>query len=153
MEYQLIFSEPSKRLAYETKSKFLDEESDLYFFIKDMQDRLRYNGMRLTDKMEPCVRILEDKEFSNSEKSASFELFKRRVKSIHKTRVTIEDRSLYCVVGKQLHLNIPGEFEGKKYNIVIATLSTIAPNIGKFLNIMFEKIIDPSNYEDTGSSM
>ena len=36
MEYQLIFSEPSKRLAYETKSKFLDEESDLYFFIKDM---------------------------------------------------------------------------------------------------------------------
>ena len=149
----IIFKEPSKRFPYETKSKFLEEESDLYFFIKDMQDRLRYNGLRLTDNMDPCIRILDDNEYSNSNKPASFELFKKRVKSINKTSINVEDRSLYRVVGKQLHLTLPQEIDGRKYYIVMATLTTIAPNIGKFLNIMFDKAIDPSNFEDTGSSM
>ncbi len=150
--FPLIFKEPSKRMPYETKSKFLEEDSDLYFFIRDAQDRLKYNGIRLTDKMDICVRILDDNEYSNSNKASSFELFKKRVKSLNKTNIYYEDIQLYRVCGKQLHLVIPGEFEGRTYHIVIATLNTLAPRVSKFYNIIFNKEYDPSNFEDTGSS-
>ena len=150
--FPLIFKEPSKRMPYETKSKFLEEDSDLYFFIRDAQDRLKYNGIRLTDKMDICVRILDDNEYSNSNKSASFELFKKRVKSLNKTNIYYEDIQLYRVCGKQLHLIIPGEFEGRTYHIVIGTFNTLAPRVSKFYNIIFNKTYDPSNFEDTGSS-
>jgi hypothetical protein len=139
-------------MPYETKSKFLEEDSDLYFFIRDAQYRLKYNGIRLTDKMDICVRILDDNEYSNSNKSASFELFKKRVKSLNKTNIYYEDIQLYRVCGKQLHLIIPGEFEGRTYHIVIGTFNTLAPRVSKFYNIIFNKTYDPSNFEDTGSS-
>jgi hypothetical protein len=145
--FPLIFKEPSKRMPYETKSKFLEEDSDLYFFIRDAQDRLKYNGIRLTDKMDICVRILDDNEYSNSNKSASFELFKKRVKSLNKTNIYYEDIQLYRVCGKQLHLIIPGEFEGRTYHIVIGTFNTLAPRVSKFYNIIFNKTYDPSKYK------
>ena len=49
---------PKRRLKHETMSKFLKEQSDLYFFIKDCQDRIKHSGFRIIDKLEPCVEIL-----------------------------------------------------------------------------------------------
>jgi len=76
-----------------------------------------------------------------------------------KGNIYYEDIQLYRVCGKQLHLIIPGEFEGtgtlgtgRTYYIVIGTFNTLAPRVSKFYNIIFNKTYDPSNFEDTGSS-
>ena len=54
--------EPKKKLQGETKSKFLDPNSELYYHIYDCQQRLKHAGIRFESRLEPHVELISNTE-------------------------------------------------------------------------------------------
>ena len=152
------FELPLKRnkMSGETVSKFLNPESELYFFIKDSQDKIKHSGVRITDKLEPCIRILTSVENKGSNATT---LFNSRVKCLQHLELDMFDRSKYETINNQLVYNIyyvdkedTSDNSFKKYSIVIFQLTHKALNKDKYLNI----ILNPNystytEHEFTGS--
>ncbi len=154
---KIEFELPLKRnkTSGETVSKFLNPDSELYFFIKDSQDKIKHSGVRITDKLEPCIRILTSVE--NKGLNATT-LFNSRVKCLQHLELDMFDRSKYETINNQLVYNIyyidkeDTECASKKYSIVIFQLTHKALNKDKYLNI----ILNPNystytEHEFTGS--
>ena len=158
-KYILKFDEPKKRTKFETMSKFIHEDSLVYFFIKDAQEKLKHSGIRLTDKMEPCIQILtpEEKKLENN-----LNLFLKRVNSLQGQELLLDNRDSFKTKGRQLVFTfntrsqpeIDGVIDKRiEYQIVICNLPHIALNKDKYLNIILNKNYSTwTDHEDTGVS-
>lgn len=149
LEYKIEFDQPKRRLPHETRSKFLLASTELYFFVKDCQHRIKYCGWRITDKLEPCVEILSVGETA---KKNELDVYLRRVAQLEGQTLNVNDRSKWIVANKRLYLVI-GEVEKKIMQIQVAAFQTALINKERFLNIIFD---DNFNYggdwDDSGSS-
>ena len=147
--YEVLFDTPKKRLPFETRSKFLRSDSDLYFFVKDCQDRIKYSGWRITDKLEPCVEILS---IGDKGKAKELDTFLRRVLTLEGLRINITDRSLWSVKNKKIYLKI-AEIDNKEYSIQIAAFTTACINLERFLNIIFKQDFNyGGDFDESGAS-
>ena len=111
---------PKRRLKHETMSKFLKEQSDLYFFIKDCQDRIKHSGFRIIDKLEPCAEILNLHERGKADEMT---LYLKRCEEINNKEIDVFDRANYAVVGNKLVLLL-SVIENKRLQITVATFNT-----------------------------
>jgi hypothetical protein len=140
---------PKRRLIHETLSKFLKQESDLYFFIKDCQDRIKYSGFRLTDRLEPCVEMLNLHERG---KPDELSLYLKRCEEINNKEIDVFDRSNYTVIGNKLVLLLP-VVENKRLQITIATFTTRCINKDRFLNYILDQDFNyGGDFDQSGAS-
>ena len=158
-KFILKFDQPKKRTKFETISKFIHEESLVYFFIKDAQEKLKHSGIRLTDRMEPCIQILsqDEKKLDNN-----LSLFLKRVEALQGQELLLDNRDSYKTKGRQLVFTfntrsqptIEETIDNKiEYQIVICTLPHLALNKDKYLNIILNKNYSTwTDHEDTGVS-
>lgn len=164
-KFILKFDQPKKRTKFETISKFIHEDSLVYFFIKDAQEKLKHSGIRLTDRMEPCIQILsqEEKKLDNN-----LNLFLKRVEALQGQELLLDNRDSYKTKGRQLVFTfntrsqptirdvsgIEEKVDNKiEYQIVICTLPHLALNKDKYLNIILNKNYSTwTDHEDTGVS-
>jgi hypothetical protein len=158
-KFILKFDQPKKRTKFETISKFIHEDSLVYFFIKDAQEKLKHSGIRLTDRMEPCIQILsqEEKKLDNN-----LNLFLKRVEALQGQELLLDNRDSYKTKGRQLVFTfntrsqptIEEIIDNKiEYQIVICTLPHLALNKDKYLNIILNKNYSTwTDHEDTGVS-
>jgi hypothetical protein len=138
---KVILIEPKKRLKGETKSKFLDPESDLFFHIWDCQQRLKQAGVRFESRLDPHVELI-----SNSE---SLDVFLRRSKELHMMDIDVTDKKLYKVMGKTLVMTLPS-LSDKEVCIKIAHFNTLPPHIDRLTTIIFNPDFSPySEWEQT----
>ena len=158
-KFILKFDQPKKRTKFETLSKFIHEDSLVYFFIKDAQEKLKHSGIRLTDKMEPCIQILSQEEKKSDD---NLNLFLKRVEALQGQELLLDNRDSYKTKNRQLVFTFNtrsqptiNEVVDKKieYQIVICTLPHMALNKDKYLNIILNKNYSTwTDHEDTGVS-
>ncbi len=138
---KVLLIEPKKKLQGETKSKFLDPDSDLYFHIYDCQQRIKHAGIRFESRLEPHVELI-----SNSEGK---EVFLRRAKELHMMEVDTTDKTIYKIVGKTLVMNLPS-LSDREISIKIAHFSYLPPHIDRLVSIIFDPQYSPySDWEQT----
>ena len=129
------------KLKGETKSKFLDPESELFFHIFDCQERLKHNGIRFESRLEPHVELI-----SNTEGK---EVFLNRAKELHMMEVDTTDKTIYKIVGKTLVMKLPS-LSDKEISIKIAHFSYLPPHIDRLVSIIFDPQYSPySDWEQT----
>jgi|688.fasta_scaffold1059779_1 hypothetical protein len=146
---KIELDQPKKRLKHETLSKFLNDQSELYFFVKDCQERIKHSGFRLTDRLEPCVEILNLHERGKKEE---LELYLKRCQEIHGKEIDVFDRANYAVVGKKLVLLLP-VVENKRLQVTIASFNTMCINKDRFLNLIINQNYNYGNdYDESFSS-
>jgi hypothetical protein len=149
LEYKIEFDQPKRRLPHETRSKFLLPSSELYFFIKDCQDRIKYKGWRITDRLEPCIEILAVNETA---KKNELDVYLRRVAQLESTSICVNDRSKWVVANKRLYYVI-GEVEKKVMQIQVAAFQTALINKERFLNIIFDENFNyGGDWDDSGAA-
>ncbi len=138
---KVVLIEPKKKLQGETKSKFLDPNSELYYHIYDCQQRLKHAGIRFESRLEPHVELI-----SNTE---SKEVFLTRSKELHNMEVDVTNKDLYKVMGKTLVMTLP-RLTDKEVCIKIAHFSYIPPNIIRLTTVIFDPQYSPySDWEQT----
>jgi hypothetical protein len=138
---KVVLIEPKKKLQGETKSKFLDPNSDLYFHVYDCQQRLKHAGIRFESRLEPHVELI-----SNTE---SKEVFLSRAKELHNMEVDTTDKNIYKVMGKTLVMTLP-RLTDKEVCIKIAHFNTLPPHIDRLRTIIFDPQYSPySEWEQT----
>jgi hypothetical protein len=125
----VILIEHKKKLQGETKSKFLDPDSDLYFHIYDCQQRIKHAGIRFESRLEPHVELI-----SNTEGK---EVFLARAKELHMMEVDTTDKSIYKIVGKTLVMKLPS-LSDREISIKIAHFSYLPPHIDRLVSIIFD---------------
>jgi hypothetical protein len=146
--FQIRFENPKERMQEERKCKFLDPESDLYMYIMDCQYRLKHSGMRISNKMFPCVQIL-----SQSESPKELELFLNRVKELEGLYVDIKNPENYRTNGKQFELILPSTPSLKSSSIVIGILNHLAPRKERFLNVILnDEYSTESNWDNSSAT-
>jgi len=158
-KFILKFDQPKKRTKFETLSKFIHEDSLVYFFIKDAQEKLKHSGIRLTDRMEPCIQILSQEE---KKSDGNLNLFLKRVEALQGQELILDNRDSYKTKNRQLVFTFNtrsqptiNEVVDKKieYQIVVCTLPHTALNKDKYLNIILNKNYSTwTDHEDTGVS-
>ena len=137
----VILIEHKKKLQGETKSKFLDPDSDLYFHIYDCQQRIKNAGIRFESRLEPHVELI-----SNTE---SKEVFLSRAKELHMKELDVTDKTIYKIVGKTLVMKLPS-LSDREISIKIAHFSYLPPHIDRLVSIMFDPQYSPySDWEQT----
>ena len=137
-----------KRLPHETLSKFLNQDSELYFFIKDSQEKIKQSGFRITDRLEPCVEILNVNEKGKQEE---LELYLKRCQEIHGKEIDVFDHANYAVISKKLVLLLP-VIENKRLQITIACFNTMCINKNRFLNVILNQDMITNDYDESFSS-
>jgi hypothetical protein len=138
---KVILVEPKKKLKGETKSKFLDPESELFFHIWDCQQRLKQAGIRFESRLDPHVELINNGE--------SLDVFIRRSKELHMKDVDATDKKLYKVMGKTLVMSLP-RLEDRDVYIKIAHFNTLPPHIDRLVGIIFNPEYSPySEWEQT----
>ena len=138
---KVILIEPKKKLKGETKSKFLDPESELFFHIWDCQQRLKQAGVRFESRLDPHVELINNGE--------SLDVFIRRSKELHLKDVDATDKKLYKVMGKTLVMSLP-RLEDRDIFIKIAHFNTLPPHIDRLTSIIFNTDYSPySEWEQT----
>lgn len=138
---KVVLIEPKKKLQGETKSKFLDPDSDLYYHIYDCQQRLKHAGIRFESRLEPHVELV-----SNTD---SKETFLSRAKELHNMEVDVTNKDIYKVVSKTLVMNLP-KLKDKEVCIKIAHFSYLPPHIDRLRTIIFDPQYSPySEWEQT----
>jgi len=146
---KIELDQPKKRLKHETLSKFLNDQSELYFFVKDCQERIKHSGFRLMDRLEPCVEILNLHERGKKEE---LDLYLKRCQEIHGKEIDVFDRANYAVVGKKLVLLLP-VVENKRLQVTIACFNTMCINKDRFLNLIINQNYNYGNdYDESFSS-
>jgi len=158
-KFILKFDQPKKRTKFETLSKFIHEDSLVYFFIKDAQEKLKHSGIRLTDRMEPCIQIISQDE---KKSDGNLNLFLKRVEALQGQELLLDNRDSYKTKNRQLVFTFNtrsqptiNEVVDKKieYQIVVCTLPHMALNKDKYLNIILNKNYSTwTDHEDTGVS-
>ena len=138
---KVVLIEPKKKLQGETKSKFLDPDSDLYFHIYDCQQRIKHAGIRFESRLEPHVELI-----SNTE---SKEVFLARAKELDMKEFDATDKSIYKIVGKTLVMKLPS-LDNRELCIKIAHFSYLPPHIDRLVSIIFDPQYSPySDWEQT----
>ena len=145
---KIELDQSKRRLKHETLSKFLNDQSELYFFIKDCQDRIKHSGFRITDRLEPCVEILNLHERGKKEE---LELYLKRCQEIHNKEIDVFDRDNYAVIGKKLVLMLP-VVENKRLQITIACFNTMCINKERFLNVILSQNMIANDFDESGAS-
>jgi hypothetical protein len=149
LKFKIEFDAPTKKTKYETVSKFLNDETELYFFIKDCQEKIKHSGVRIIDKLEPCIRILKQNE-NKLDKSQQDTLFITRIKRLQNLEIDMADKNNYETINNQLVYNI--NLENEKYSIVLFQLTHKALNKNKYLNIILNPEYSTyTEHEFTGS--
>ena len=140
---KVILVEPKKKLKHETKSKFLDSESDLFYHIWDCQQRLKQAGIRFESRLDPHVELINNGE--------ALDIFIRRSKELHFKEIDATDKTLYKVIGKTLVMKLPS-LTDKEIFIKIAHFNTLAPHIDRLVGVIFNPEYSPySEWEQTVS--
>ena len=138
---KVILVEPKKKLKGETKSKFLDPESELFFHVWDCQQRLKQAGIRFESRLDPHVELINNGE--------SLDVFIRRSRELHMKDIDVTDKKLYKVMGKTLVMTLP-RLEDRDIYIKIAHFNTLAPHIDRLVGIIFNPEYSPySDWEQT----
>jgi hypothetical protein len=138
----IILIEPKKKLKGETKSKFIDPDSDLYFHIYDCQMRIKQAGIRFDCKLEPHVELVDNKD--------SLDTFLSRSKELHMKMVDVTNKSNYKIKGKVLVMCLPSITDKQDLCIKIAHFQYLPPHIDKLTGIIFNKDYSPySEWEQT----
>lgn len=145
---KVVLIEPKKKLQGETKSKFLDPNSELYYHVYDCQQRLKHAGIRFESRLEPHVELI-----SNTD---SKETFLSRAKELHNMEVDVTNKDIYKVVGKTLVMNLPKLTDPndprsfKEICIKIAHFSYLPPHINRLTTVIFDPQYSPySEWEQT----
>ena len=137
----VILIEHKKKLQGETKSKFLDPESELFFHVWDCQQRLKQVGIRFESRLDPHVELINNGE--------SLDVFIRRSRELHMKDIDVTDKKLYKVMGKTLVMTLP-RLEDRDIYIKIAHFNTLAPHIDRLVGIIFNPEYSPySEWEQT----
>lgn len=129
--YEIRFLCPKERLEEERKCKFLDPESDLYQFVMESQYRIKHSGLRISNKMPPCIQVI-----GQNESVKDTELFLKRVKELEGTYVDIKNPMNYRSSGRQFEIVLPSTTSMKSPVIIIGVLNHLAPRKERFLNVM-----------------
>ncbi len=138
---KVVLVEPKKKLKGETKSKFLDPESELFFHIWDCQQRLKQAGIRFESRLDPHVELINNGE--------SLDVFLRRSKELHMKDIDVTDKKLYKVMGKTLVMSL-FRIEDREMYIKIAHFNTLPPHIDRLTTIIFNPEYSPySEWEQT----
>jgi len=140
---KLQFDQPMKRLEHETRSKFLNPDSEFFFFILDGIEKLKHSGFRFEPKMDPHVQILS---FDENKRKDNLDLFLKRVQKLHNIEIDVNDRNNYKIINKKNFVLTLPTIDGVDYYISIAYLNTLAPHKDKFLNVLLDK--NYSTYSD-----
>jgi len=140
---KLQFDQSMKRLEHETRSKFLNPDSEFFFFILDGIEKLKHSGFRFEPKMDPHVQILSFDEYKRKD---NLDLFLKRVQKLHNIEIDVNDRNNYKIINKKNFVLTLPTIDGIDYYISIAYLNTLAPHKDKFLNILLDK--NYSTYSD-----
>jgi hypothetical protein len=144
----VILIEHKKKLQGETKSKFLDPDSDLYFHIYDCQQRIKHAGIRFESRLEPHVELISNTE-SKKDPGSFKEVFLARAKELHMKEVDVTDKTIYKIVGKTLVMKLPS-LSDKEISIKIAHFSYLPPHIDRLVSIIFDPQYSPySDWEQT----
>jgi len=132
---KIEFDQPSKRNKDETRSKYLHQESFLYFFVIDAQEKLKHSGLRFGSGMAPHVEILNQTEAKLPDEK---KLYLERVATLQGSQIDVSKRENYKVIGKAFCLMLPS-IEGRQFCIKICQLQTLAPHIDRFLKIVLDE--------------
>ena len=139
---KIKFIEYKKKCKGETKSKFLDPESELFFHIFDCQERLKHAGIRFESRLDPHIELVTN--------SDTLETFLSRSKQIHNQEVDVTKKESYKIIGRNLVFKLPFLVDNKEFHIKIAYFNYLPPHIDKLTTLILEKDYSPySEWEQT----
>jgi hypothetical protein len=148
---KIEFDQPSRRNKDETRSKYLHQDSLLYFFVIDAQEKLKHSGLRFQNSMAPHIEILSQEEKKRPDEK---DLFLYRVSKLQAQSLNVMDKKNYKVIGKAFCMMLPQvedpDGTTRQYCIKVCQLQHLALGVNRFTNI----ILDPnystfSDYEFT----
>jgi hypothetical protein len=140
--FSIEFDNPTQRQKHETKYKFLSQESDMFFFITECQNKLKHSGIRFNNNIPPCVTI----------DTKDNELFNKRVQFLQEKEIDVFNPENYKMIGaKKFVMCLPKNEELGLIDpyIIIAQISFLS-NKDRFLKVILnEKYTTENNWEYT----